>query len=349
MGSLRPSRKRTVPPVEEADQVANNCADVNNDLEQKFSEEQSPAAAQSTPTPPQRDAWTARGKLLLNFHDAISRAINSPEMKQKCAQVASYMSASEEEESINTDYDAEATLIVKNKYKRDAIVREKALSVGICTLAALRLVPIARTAVTRRMSSAAQYKFESTSSKLMNQKTQQNAAHEPARLSPLRKFLRLMLDVTISSATTVLSGTFLFTPRPSAYIEDMSKLPLVEGKSVYAEVVCPPLLTEYKRTMEQYGGRWPVMTRGRSSTANSSLTQEDVSLNVIRKFAENCTKRSKYERAVLEEQQAFCEEEKNKLGTVSIPRAVPDDVRVNIDEEVFFLIDDDVTKESKAY
>jgi hypothetical protein len=168
---------------------------------------------------------------------------------------------------------------------------------------------------------------------------------------------------------TVLSGTFLFTPRPSAYIEDMSKLPLVEGKSVYAEVVCPPLLNEYKRTMEQYDGRWPVMTRGVEGSSSSSsssssspaatvaatansptLTQEDVSLNIIRKFAENCSKRIKYERAILEEQNALDEQKKRKLklGTVLIPRPVPEDVKVNIDEDVFFLVDDDVAEDGSA-
>jgi hypothetical protein len=160
---------------------------------------------------------------------------------------------------------------------------------------------------------------------------------------------------------TVLSGTFIFTPRPSTYIEDMSNLPLVKGKSVYAEVVCPPLLNEYKRTLEQYGGRWPVMSSPSSSGAtavatsaaanSSTLTQEDVSLNIIRKFAENCSKRIKYERAILEEQNALdeLEKKKKKLGTVLIPRPVPEDVKVNIDEDVFFLIDDaDTAKDGKA-
>ena len=86
----------------------------------------------------------------------------------------------------------------------------------------------------------------------------------------------------------------------------MAELPLVEGKSVYAEMVCPPLIMEYRRVLEEYGGRWPVAGSagagaGGGNNSNSGLTQEDVSLNVIRKFVENCSKRHKYERALLEE------------------------------------------------
>ena len=87
--------------------------------------------------------------------------------------------------------------------------------------------------------------------------------------------------------------------------------------------------------MEEYGGRWPVATTvadadgssnsgnatmGSTSTHNMSIasndnetttkenggidigmTQEDVSLNIIRKFVENCSKRSIYEQALREE------------------------------------------------
>lgn len=94
----------------------------------------------------------------------------------------------------------------------------------------------------------------------------------------------------------------------------MSKLPLVEGKSLYAEMVCPPLVREYKRVLGEYGGRWPVRDGNTAVNASSSsdgdkeknqLTQEDVSLNIIRTFVENCSKRSKYERALLEERNAL--------------------------------------------
>eukprot|EP00573_Skeletonema_grethae_P011610 CAMPEP_0201694368 /NCGR_PEP_ID=MMETSP0578-20130828/6671_1 /ASSEMBLY_ACC=CAM_ASM_000663 /TAXON_ID=267565 /ORGANISM="Skeletonema grethea, Strain CCMP 1804" /LENGTH=359 /DNA_ID=CAMNT_0048180047 /DNA_START=68 /DNA_END=1147 /DNA_ORIENTATION=- len=356
MGGLRPLRKNSQPRLEEANDAKNV---------------ESTSVESSTKTL-QREAWTARGKLLLKFHDAISRAINSPEMRQKCSEVASSMSAAEEEPEessslANHEYDAEATLIVQNKHKRDNDVRDKAVAVGLCTFLLLRGVPTVRNIVARRMASASKYKFESASPHQQlsgSSTTLQQSVQQPARESPsrLRKFIRLTLDITISAAMTVLSGTFLFTPRPSAYIEDMSKLPLVEGKSVYAEVVCPPLLNEYKRAMEQYGGRWPVMMASPSSSSSATaavataansptLTQEDVSLNIIRKFAENCSKRIKYERAILEEQNALDDElkKKIKLGTVLIPRPVPEDVKVNIDEDVFFLIDDDdAAKDGKA-
>ena len=355
---LRPSRKNTQPRLNKEE--ANDVKSIENTFETPSS-----GAVDSSTETLQRDAWTARGKLLLKFHDAISRAINSPEMKQKCSEVASSMPSEEEEGEAsslaNHDYDAEATLIVQNKLKRDNDVRDKAMAVGFFTFCLLRGVPMVRNVVSRRMASASRYKFESAPPQQVNNSTalQQSTHQSPdsGRPSRLRKFLRLTLDLTISAAMSVLSGTFLFTPRPSAYIEDMSKLPLVEGKSVYAEVVCPPLLTEYRRTMEQYGGRWPVMSSPSSSSATSvaatssnspTLTQEDVSLNIIRKFAENCSKRIKYERAILEEQNALDEEKKKKLGTVSIPRPVPEDVKVNIDEDVFFLIDDDAAEDGST-
>ena len=59
------------------------------------------------------------------------------------------------------------------------------------------------------------------------------------------KFFGLRIDVTISTSIALLSRTYLFMPRQSAYVEDMSKLPLIEGKSVYAKMMCPPLLREY--------------------------------------------------------------------------------------------------------
>merc|ERR1712007_343517 len=72
--------------------------------------------------------------------------------------------------------------------------------------------------------------------------------------------------------------------------------------------------------MEQFGGTWPVSMSSSTPTSSNSdvkkknendikLTQEDVSLNIIRKFVENCSKRSKYERALLEERNAFNNEE----------------------------------------
>jgi len=352
---LRPSRKNTQPPAK---------VDVNNHNTHAANTSETPSSStlvESTTNTPTRDAWTARGKLLLNFHDAISRAINSPEMKRKCSEVASSMSSEESEESssVNNDYDAEANLIVQNKHKRDCNVRDKAVAVGFCTFAILRGVPIMKNVVVRRLSSAGKYKFESAASQEVNGTIIQQSTHQPTSGSPsrLRSFVRLALDATISTAMTVLSGIFLFTPRPSAYIDDMSKLPLVAGKSVYAEVVCPPLLNEYKRTMEQFG-RWPVMTRGEEGSSSSAaaaansptLTQEDVSLNIIRKFVENCSKRIKYERALLEEQNALGEvKQKNKLGTVLIPRpGVPEDVKVNIDDDIFFLIDDDAVEQGEA-
>ena len=391
---LRPSRKKTQPNTTvKAENEVNNSDKNDDDVVSNNSgaSSSSIAATEESSTSNninntlQREAWSARGKLLLNFHNAISRAINSPEMKQKCSEVASFMSeTAEESSSMNHDYDDEATLIVQNKHKRDTDVRDKALAVGFFTFALLRGVPMIRNAVARRMSAARKYKFETTSSSSSAAATtttqtvshelqqQQQSTRQPGP-SRLRKFLRLALDATISTAMTLLSGTFLFTPRQSAYIEDMSKLPLVAGKSVYAEVVCPPLLNEYKRTMEQFGGRWPVMTRGPSYSSSSSgaaaaasaaaatatanvdspkLTQEDVSLNIIRTFAENCSRRILYERALQDEQNALNavdndherKEKKLKLGTVFIPRpGVPEDIKVNIDEDVFFLDYDDAS------
>jgi len=342
---LRPSSKITQHPRKGNNEADNGSIKVIDDVEENTSDAPSSPSNDTL----KREAWTARAKLLLNFHHAISHAINSPEMKRKCYEIATSMSMAEES-SVNTDYDAEAALIVQNKHKRDTDVRDRALAVGFVTFVVLRGTPIMRSAVGRLVASTRKYKFEYASSSSSSQQVSHELRQPTQTVQPggsgnspsrLRKFLRLTMDATISAAMTILSGTFLFTPRPSAYIEDMSKLPLVEGKSVYAEVVCPPLLNEYKRTMEQFGGRWPVMTSSLSSSSGSStLTQEDVSLNIIRTFAENCSKRIKYERAL---NGTIFLEDKKKLGTVSIPRpGVPDDVKVNIDEDVFFLIDDDV-------
>ncbi len=376
---LRPSRKKT---QHKDESLVAHTSDASSASITEATEDSSHTNSSSNSNTLQREAWTARAKLLLNFHNAISRAINSPEMKQKCTEVASFMSSETAEEgSINHDYDDEATLIVHNKHKRDTDVRDRALAVGFCTFALLRGVPLMRNAIVKRVSAARKYKFESTaspststSSQTISHELQQQQNAQTNKPSRLRKFLRLALDATISTAMTFLSGTFLFTPRPSAYIEDMSKLPLVAGKSVYAEVVCPPLLNEYKRTMEEFGGRWPVMTRSSTSSSSlssngtagveatnnktSTLTQEDVSLNIIRKFAENCSKRIKYEHALQDEQNALTmpdkdgdniqtKKKKKKLGTIFLPTGVPEDVTVNIDEDVFFLdYDADTTEEA---
>jgi len=431
-------------------------------------------SAPSTLTPPQREAWTARGQLLLNFHHAISRAINSPEMMRKCSQIAEDMSKSrvddtqdaksmhQEPSSINNgnngrrqqqkqqhpanklsrddnnpiakevnsqhssmseEYSAEASLIIENKSKRDATLRNKSLAAGLLSFVALRsgrglsswvrsliannrIVGVGNSNGSGYRSS---YQFEShlrppvTEATFMkNHNNANDAGHQLLKQpSRLHKFLRLAVDATISTSIAILSGAFLFTPRPSAYIEDMSKLPLVKGKSVYAEMVCPPLLDEYRRVLEQYGGRWPVMRGNAGKTSNADddaesrhdavasttprLTQEDVSLNVIRKFVENCSKRSKYERALIEERNAFSlndnqptttstvsrvmkrmtrsnitgslsesigdeklSEEDIKLGTVSIPSpGVPENIPVNLDQVVLSLGTDADYEEDK--
>jgi hypothetical protein len=143
--------------------------------------------------------------------------------------------------------------------------------------------------------------------------------------------------------------------RPSNYIKDMAELPLVEGKSLCAEMVCPAILREYKHVLQKYG-RWPVRRSDKiDGDGKEALTQEDVSLNIIRRFAENCSKRSKYERALLDERSALSnandvnpgvelihrltrkkflkdnkKEELIKLGAVVVPSGgVHDEVRVN--------------------
>ena len=258
--------------------------------------------------PPTREAWTARGQLLLNFHHAISRAINSPEMIGKCSQIAEGMSRSNRDDERNAqqlshptvadEYSAEAALIVENKSKRDADVRNKSLAVGIFSFVALRsgrgLSSWVRKSIANRRYQFDKVPATGSANHLMQKKAESaSALKQPSKL---RRFLRLSIDATISTSITLLSGAYIFMPQPTAYIEDMSKLPLVEGKSAYAEIVCPPLLQEYRRTLLQYGS-WPIST-GTSDSDNEEQegdTQEDVSLNIIRKFVENCTKRSKYE------------------------------------------------------
>lgn len=386
----------------------------------------------STPSspspPPQREAWTTRGQLLLNFHHAISKAINSPEMIRKCDEIARDMQRVEMEEqqqghqptqtqqqqhgqhningiantqtaaartqratSVAEEYSAEAALIVSNKSKRDALVRNKSLALGLFTFVALRstrgLSAVVRKALANR--GVGSYKFDGNrigGSGGPSVSTSVAANKSKGEPSTLRKVLRLSFDLTLSTTVSFLSATFLFVPRPTSYIEDMSQLPLVEGKSVYAEMVCPPLLQEYKKVLEKYGGRWPVLGAGtveesdddKSKKKVPGLTQEDVSLNVIRTFVENCSKRSKYERALLEERNALSKnlnenssssavsrlmrrltersgvnedmEQKsnctqadgNKLGTVSIPSpGVPKDVEVDLDLDVFTLAADE--------
>jgi hypothetical protein len=389
------------------------------------------SSSTTPPSTPQREAWTARGQMLLNFHDAISRAINSPEMSRKCNRIAqdnNNMSRRSEENatlsrpaaptnnansiigsgrqkpttthSIAEEYGAEAALIVENKAKRDAAVRNKAVALGIFSFVTLRsgrgLSSWIRKSIANRRASSS-YKFDNmpmmsakpSSSSSLAAAEKKAKAIEIKQPSKLRRFFRLSFDLTISTSITLLSGTFLFMPRPSAYIEDMSKLPLVEGKSVYAEMVCPPLLKEYRRVLEQYGGRWPVrgaQQKGEGSSNAEGLTQEDVSLNVIRTFVENCSKRSKYEHALLEERNALSDSlddrssavsrmmrkitnnqtetttasEKNnpdlnegaahndKLGTISVPSpGVPDDIPVDLDRDVFSLVDREDDEENE--
>ena len=269
----------------------------------------------------QREAWTARGQLLLNFHNVISRAINSPEMIRKCSDIAEDMKRSSEGSSIGNpsilptvgrhsiaeEYSAEAALIVENKSKRDAVVMTKAMTVGLFSFVALRsgrgLSSLMRKSIANnRRFGAGVYQFD----KIAASKSMLAGGGDTTKLnqpSKLRRFFGLTLDATISTSIAFLSGTFLFMPRPSAYIEDMSKLPLVEGKSVYAEMVCPPLLKEYRRVLMQYGGRWPVNSGSTSDNVRagdhvmnaSQLTQEDVSLGIIRTFVRNCYTRSLYE------------------------------------------------------
>eukprot|EP00571_Detonula_confervacea_P009156 CAMPEP_0172318042 /NCGR_PEP_ID=MMETSP1058-20130122/33718_1 /TAXON_ID=83371 /ORGANISM="Detonula confervacea, Strain CCMP 353" /LENGTH=440 /DNA_ID=CAMNT_0013032765 /DNA_START=59 /DNA_END=1381 /DNA_ORIENTATION=+ len=379
------------------------------------------SSSASTSPQPQREAWTVRGQLLLNFHHAISRAINSPEMSAKCTRIAADMSRNEEmtsqqqqsprapttttaaaNHSMAEQYSAEAALIVENKSKRDATVRNKSIALGLFSFVTLRSGRGLSAWVRKSIAANRSYQFDHVKSSTTPAATAANIALKQ-QPSNLRKFLRVTLDATIATSITLLSGTFLFMPRPSSYIEDMSKLPLVEGKSVYAEMVCPPLMKEYRRVLEEYGGRWPVMGTAAETTATTTtrtftasdekvqqgdvgampqLTQEDVSLNVIRTFVENCSKRSKYERALLEERNALSSLNNNnqqqstvsrmmrridnskkssmgdslreemignsKLGTVSIPSpGVPEDISVNLDQEVFSLATDDVKEEAE--
>jgi hypothetical protein len=285
--------------------------------------------------------------------------------------------------SMAEEYGAEAALIIENKERRDATVRNKSLALGIFSFVALRsgrgLTSWMRRAIATRASRP--YQFDGMASKDIHSSasstiTTAAAAGQLNQPSKLRRFFRLTFDITLSTSITLFSGTFLFMPKPSAYIEDMSKLPLVEGKSVYAEMVCPPLLKEYRRVLEQYGGHWPVMMGSKRKQENNNegqMTQEDVSLNIIRTFVENCSKRSKYERALVEERNALNlqsneqqsssavsrlmrrltqrskmdnEVDNNKLGTVSIPSpGVPENITVDVDQDVYALATDDELNE----
>ena len=321
--------------------------------------------------PVQRKAWTERGQLLLNFHDVISRAINSPEMIKKCSQIAADMSEHENtasnERTLHTladDYSAEANLIIKNKMRRDAEVQKKTLVTGLFVFGLLRggrgMRMWIRNMAANRAAETRRYKFDSYPDSGTTQT--KFVANQPTMFS---KCFRLGVDLTISTTIALFSGEYLFIPRPSSYIEDMAKLPLVEGKSLYAEMVCPPLLKEYKNVVEKYG-RWPVMNPGiaaKSPDVKTALTQEDVSLNIIRRFAENCSKRSKYEQAILQEREVLANhrngypglelfhritngrytkrDEIVKLGDVSVPSGgVPEDVYVDLEKDVVALLDD---------
>ena len=82
-----------------------NENDINTDTTAVSSNTTSNSSSSSTTaqsSPPQREAWTTRGQLLLNFHHAISRAINSPEMGRKCSEIAKDMSRSEQDTSQQT-------------------------------------------------------------------------------------------------------------------------------------------------------------------------------------------------------------------------------------------------------
>lgn len=301
----------------------NNAAHPGNgghDPSKPSSVNSSASSLTNDPPPILREAWTVRGQLLLNFHHVISRAINSPEMARKCSQIGEEMmrggvvgkAAEHDDATMAQQYGAEAALIVENKSKRDAVVRNKAVALGLFSFVAMRggrgLSSLVRRSIAANSGRAA-YQLDDIPTQAAS-----TAAPGMKRIGKIRRFLGLALDATISTSIALLSGTFLFMPRPSAYMEDMSKLPLVEGKSVYAEIVCPPLLKEYRHVLEQYGGRWPVRgatasdesreggNDGATNDASSQqqLTQEDVSLNVIRKFVENCYKRSIYEVSVLD-------------------------------------------------
>ena len=412
----------------------NNNNDINTDttaVSSTTSNSSSSSTVTTQSSPPQREAWTTRGQLLLNFHHAISRAINSPEMGRKCSEIAKDMSRSELDTSQQTittqqqnysmadEYNAEAELIVQNKAQRDAAVRNKSIAVGLFSFVTL-LSGRGLSSFVRKTIANRRYKFDNmpgqstmtNTSRILtsSSKSSQQLQHRQ-QPTTLRKVLNLTIDIALSTTLTLLSAQYIFIPRPSSYIEDMSQLPLVSGKSIYAEMVCPPLLKEYKRVMEEYGGRWPVnmggsggAARASSSAAavasdnnSTSMTQEDVSLNIIRKFVENCSKRSKYEDALLEERTSLSEDNINnqsssavsrlmrrltgggggalsssslessdvatgrtvsqvdsikgdqtkqrrrskKLGTISIPSpGVPEDVNVDVDIDVFTLVDD---------
>ena len=347
-----------------------NASPIEN-IDTKESNNQSP-----TPLPPvQRQAWSERGQLLLNFHDVISRAINSPEMINKCSRIAADMSDDETAQkktknSLAKDYSAEANLIIENKSRRDAEVRNKTLAVGLCVFGVLRagrgISSTVRNAAANRAAAARSYKFdEPPSPAASKQTTPTESKVSNEQPSKLRRFLSLAFDLTLSTTVALFSGEYLFIPRPSSYIEDMAKLPMVEGKSLYAEMVCPPLLREYKHVLEKYG-RWPVMSASEANSIKTddgkpALTQEDVSLNIIRQFAENCSKRSKYEQALLQERNALAnhrdyppglelfhrltkgkfssqKDEWVRLGDVVVPRGgVPEDVDVDLDKDVMFL------------
>lgn len=123
-------------------------------------------------------------------------------------------------------------------------------------------------------------------------------------------------------------------------------------------------------------------------SSQEPLTQEDVSLNVIRNFVENFFRRSLYERALLEDRNAlrfdnYDDEEEGvsaltrlirrisgrrrrvdgedmsngnygdraapKLGTISIPSpGVPRNMPVNLDVEILSLVSDD-GREGEGY
>jgi len=287
---------------------------------------------------PANPAWTARGRLLLEFHDAISRAINGPGFRAKCDAIGRSMAEAEgrggdvagRSSAVLRDYRAEADKIIENKAIRDGIVRNKSLAVGAVSFIALRstrgLVSWMKAAVARRKAS---YRFDIPPSKTGKSAATASQPSFVERPSRGRHLFWLSCDAALSTGTVFLSGTFLFMPPPSSFLRDMADLPLVAGKSVYAEHVCPPLLRDYRRVVERHGG-WPVPT-----SPAAGLTREDASLNVIRRFVSNCARRKRYEAALDDERNAMSlRGGKSKLGTVYVPEPGVPDEGIDLEREV---------------
>jgi len=269
-----------------------------------------------------REAWTARGQLLLHFHDVISRAIRNPSFKHKCDQIGAAM---EMQSTLSKEYEAETNLIVENKAKRDSVVRNKSLAVGAFAFVSLRtgrgLSSWLRRSIANRSSA---YQFDIPSSTGQRAQIMSKINDNIDQPSKLRRFGRFATDTIISSSLVFLSGT-LFLPPPASYIKDMADLPLVSGKSVYAEYICPPLIRSFET---KRGGKWPVPSSG-------VRTKEDVSLDIIRSFAVNCLQRKKFEDALGDELNALSLKGRgSKLGTVSVPEPGVPDIPIDLEGEI---------------